>query len=94
MLDQIPRKARPTPHMSYRIQITDVPRAADVLSASFIDYPIFEHVIPDRARRRRQLVHVFRFLVRMGLAHGEVLAPSGRIEGVSLWSPRSRASTD
>jgi ribosomal protein S18 acetylase RimI-like enzyme len=62
-----------------------VSRAADVLSASFLDYPIFEHVIPDGAKRRRRLAHVFRFLVRLGLAQGEVLAPSERIEGVSIW---------
>jgi ribosomal protein S18 acetylase RimI-like enzyme len=71
--------------MPYKLQIADVPRAADVLSASFVDYPIFEHVIPDQATRKRRLAHIFRFLVRLGLAHGEVLAPSGRIEGVSIW---------
>lgn len=71
--------------MPYELHIGDVPRAADVLAASFMDYPVFEHVIPDRARRRRHLVHVFRFLLRLGLAHGEVLAPSSRIEGVALW---------
>jgi ribosomal protein S18 acetylase RimI-like enzyme len=80
--------------MPYKIQIADVPRAADVLSASFLEYPIFQYVIPDGARRRRQLAHVFRFLIRLGLAHGEVLAPSERIEGVSLWyrSDRERDS--
>lgn len=80
--------------MAYKIQIADVPRAADVLSASFVDYPIFEFVIPDGTRRRRQIGHVFRFLLRLGLAQGEVLSPSERIEGVSLWcrSDRPHAS--
>jgi ribosomal protein S18 acetylase RimI-like enzyme len=71
--------------MPYKLQIADVSRAAEVLSASFMDYPIFAFVIPDGEIRRRRLVHVFRFLVRLALAQGEVLAPSGRIEGVSLW---------
>lgn len=71
--------------MPYRIQRTDVPRAAEVLSASFFDYPIFVYLIPDAVKRRRRLTQVFGFLVRLGLAHGEVLAPSERIEGVSVW---------
>ena len=28
---------------------------------------------------------MFRFLVRLGLASGEVIAPSDRVEGVSIW---------
>jgi GNAT superfamily N-acetyltransferase len=71
--------------MPYQIQRTDVPRAARVLSAAFVDYPLFEHVFPDGDERKGQLIHVFRFLIRLGLAHGEVLAPSERIEGVALW---------
>ena len=76
--------------MAYKIQIADVPQAAAVLAASFLDYPVFEYVIPDRARRGRQLGHVFGFLLHLGLAHGEVLAPSARIEGVSLWHRSDR----
>ena len=71
--------------MAYRVQDTDVARAADVLSASFADYPIFQHVVPEGAARNRKLAHVFRFLVRLGLASGEVIAPSDRMEGVSIW---------
>jgi ribosomal protein S18 acetylase RimI-like enzyme len=71
--------------MAYAIQTKDVDKAADVLSASFADYPIFQYVMPDRPERSRQLAEVFRFLVRLGLANGEVLAPSDRIEGVSIW---------
>jgi GNAT superfamily N-acetyltransferase len=71
--------------MAYAIQARDVAKAADVLSASFADYPIFQYVMPDRPGRDRRLAQVFRFLVRLGLANGEVLAPSERIEGVSIW---------
>lgn len=71
--------------MAYRIQRKDVPQAADVLSASFADYPIFRYVLPDGADRNRGLTRIFRFLVRMALANGEVIAPSERIEGVSIW---------
>jgi GNAT superfamily N-acetyltransferase len=71
--------------MPYAIQTRDVAKAADVLSASFADYPIFRYVMPERPERSRRLADVFRFLVRLGLANGEVLAPSERIEGVSIW---------
>jgi GNAT superfamily N-acetyltransferase len=71
--------------MAYAIQTSDVAKAADVLSASFADYPIFQYVMPDRPGRSRRLAEVFRFLVRLGLANGEVFAPSERIEGVSIW---------
>jgi ribosomal protein S18 acetylase RimI-like enzyme len=75
---------RVTP-MAYAIQPADVAKAADVLSASFADYPVFQHVMPDEAGRGRKLAHVFRFLVRLGLTSGEVIAPSEGIEGVSIW---------
>jgi ribosomal protein S18 acetylase RimI-like enzyme len=71
--------------MAYRIQPKDVTQAADVLSASFADYPIFRYVLPDAADRSRGLGRIFRFLVRRALADGEVIAPSERIEGVSIW---------
>ena len=71
--------------MAYAIHTRDVARAADVLVASFADYPIFQYVVPDRRGRSRRLAEVFRFLVRRGLLNGEVLAPSERIEAVSIW---------
>src|SRR5512141_2983612 len=71
--------------MAYRIQHKDVAQAADVLTASFADYPIFRYVLPDGTDRRRALVRIFRFLVRLALTNGEVIAPSERIEGVSIW---------
>jgi ribosomal protein S18 acetylase RimI-like enzyme len=80
--------------MAYRIQPKDVTLAADVLSASFADYPIFRYVLPDGPDRRPGLGRIFRFLVRLALANGEVTAPSERIEGVSIWyrSERSEGS--
>ena len=71
--------------MAYSVQRSDVERAAHDLSASFADYPIFRYVLPDGTERSRKLAHVFRFLVRLAQADGEVLAPSERIEGVSIW---------
>lgn len=77
--------------MAYTIQEIDVPRAAEVLSAAFAEYPIFRYVVPESTGRTRMLAQVFRFLVRLGLATGEVLAPSDRIEGVSIWVRSERA---
>jgi hypothetical protein len=69
--------------MAYAIQARDVATAAEVLSASFADYPIFQYVMPQRSGQNRRLDAIFSFLVRLGRANGKVLAPSERIEGVS-----------
>jgi hypothetical protein len=65
--------------MAYAVQAKDAVRAADVLSALFADYPVFRYVVPEGAARNRKLAHLFRFLVRLGLANGEVIAPSDHI---------------
>jgi hypothetical protein len=77
------RKAR----MLYRIEKTDVHKAASLLGRSFINYPIFTHIIPDNNYRTEKISLLFSFLIRNGLQTGEVLAPSKNIEGVSIWIP-------
>lgn len=71
--------------MAYIIQKSDVDKAAQILGQSFINYPIFTHIIPDDADRKRKVRYIFRFLVGLGLSNGEVISPSEKIEGVSIW---------
>jgi GNAT superfamily N-acetyltransferase len=71
--------------MTYNIQKCDIDKAARILSQSFINYPIFNYIIPDDAYRKRKLIYIFKFLIRLGLANGEVISTSERIEGVSIW---------
>lgn len=37
--------------------------------------------------------HLFRFLVRLGRRNGEIISPSERIDGVSIWIPSERAKS-
>ncbi len=55
------------------------------MSQSFIDYPIFNYIIPNDVYRKRKLIYLFKFLICLGLANGEVISTSERLEGVSIW---------
>jgi hypothetical protein len=69
----------------YILRPGDLPRASTILSQSFHNYPLFEYVIPDSVYRRDHLKYLCRFLLGLGLSKGEVIAPSNKIEGVSIW---------
>jgi hypothetical protein len=71
--------------MLYQIKKNDVCNAAQVLSKSFIDYPIFSFILPERTYREKKIKFLFTFLINLGLLYGEVLASSNKMEGVSIW---------
>lgn len=71
--------------MIYHIQKRDINKAAQLLGRSFIDYPLFKCVLPDYQYRAKKVRHFFNFLIKFGLRNGEVIAPSNRIEGISIW---------
>ena len=79
--------------MTYNIQKKDIDKAAQILSQSFIDYPVFVYIIPDDAYRKRKLHYIFRFLIHLGLLNGEVIAPGEKIEAVSIWIHSTRNNT-
>jgi GNAT superfamily N-acetyltransferase len=71
----------------YEIRQSDLLKASSILSKAFRNYPLFTHVLPDAASRADQLTHLCRFLLRLGMAKGMVVAPSAALEGVSIWFP-------
>ncbi len=71
--------------MLYKIQKKDINGAARLLGKSFRDYPVFKYVLPDYAYRCKKLHHLFRFIIKMGMQNGDVIAPSNKIEGISIW---------
>jgi ribosomal protein S18 acetylase RimI-like enzyme len=71
----------------YRLQQGDLSKASTILSQSFNSYPIFEYVIPNPVYGRDHLRYLCRFLLGLGMSRGEVIAPSNKIEGVSIWLP-------
>jgi ribosomal protein S18 acetylase RimI-like enzyme len=74
----------------YTIQPEDLPKASSILGRAFGNYPLFEHVLPDPASRIDRLTHLCRFLLRLGMSKGMVIAPSDALEGVSIWLPSER----
>jgi GNAT superfamily N-acetyltransferase len=75
----------------YKLQKSDLTKASITLRNAFINYPIFEYIIPDTTYRNKKLRYVFRFLLGLGIINGEVIAPSNRLEGVSIWLPSTRS---
>jgi GNAT superfamily N-acetyltransferase len=68
-----------------QIKKNDVCDAAQVLGKSFMDYPIFSFILPERTYREKKIKFIFTFLINLGLLSGEVLASSIKLEGVSIW---------
>ncbi|OGP66453.1 MAG: hypothetical protein A2W27_04320 [Deltaproteobacteria bacterium RBG_16_44_11] len=77
--------------MLYRIQKSDIDKAAQILGRSFIDYPIFKYVFPDDQHRKNKIRYLFTFLIKLGMLNGEVYASSKDIEAVSIWINSSNA---
>jgi ribosomal protein S18 acetylase RimI-like enzyme len=71
--------------MSYYINKNEVHSAAQLLGKSFIDYPIFSFILPDRKYREKKIEFLFAFLINLGLLSGEVIATSSKMEGISIW---------
>jgi hypothetical protein len=76
--------------MLYKIQKNDINKAAQILGESFADYPIFKYILPDNDYRKKKIHHLFLFLINMGMIEGDVVAPSKRMEGVSIWIHSSK----
>jgi ribosomal protein S18 acetylase RimI-like enzyme len=71
--------------MSYYINKNDIRSASQVLGKSFIDYPVFSFILPDRSYRERKIEFLFTFLINLGMLSGEVIATSSMLEGISIW---------
>jgi GNAT superfamily N-acetyltransferase len=76
--------------MVYHITKSDITKAAQVLGKSFMNYPIFSYIIPDPTYREKKIKFIFSFLLNLGLLGGEVIAPTSKMEGVSIWIDSSR----
>lgn len=74
----------------YRLTKDDIDKASLMLNSAFIDYPTFKYLLPKINERKNKLRYVMTFLLKCGLIHGEVLAPSKNIEGVSVWYKSSK----
>ncbi|HEY9595577.1 MAG TPA: GNAT family N-acetyltransferase [Spirochaetia bacterium] len=76
----------------YVIRKSDEARAVDVLFEAFRNDPFFKYMLGARSIDARLARPIHTFLLNLGTKYGEAYAPSGAIEGVSLWLPPSHAS--
>ena len=68
--------------------------AAAVMGRAAVDDPLFVYVLPDAAQRAWGVPLMMQFVLRIGLAHGEVWTTPPPITGVASWiSPDHPAVT-
>jgi ribosomal protein S18 acetylase RimI-like enzyme len=72
-----------------RLERNELGAAATVLAEAFDEDPVFVHLFPDGATRRRSLTALWQGLSRYGLKYGLVLTTGG-VEGVAVWFPPGR----
>ena len=63
----------------------DINKAADCLSSSFINYPVFVYLFPDITARRMKLKKVMTFLIKLAQRKGEVISFPNCEKCISIW---------
>ncbi len=76
-----------------RLTKKEVKAAGDMLARAFIDEPYEVYLTPNESKRKKRLIHSFRFMVKYLVLYGEVYATSSNLEGIAGWLP-SRAALD
>jgi ribosomal protein S18 acetylase RimI-like enzyme len=71
--------------MPYRVHGADLEKAANLLTLTMMNYPVFTYVMPKSTVRQNKLRHVLRFILNVGSYEGEVVAPSKDIEAIAIW---------
>lgn len=72
------------------LESADLPAAAEVLAAAFVDEPVFVAALPDRQHRIALCPPLFAANLRHARRFGEVLAvaEAGALRAVAYWTPR------
>ncbi|MGB2249039.1 MAG: GNAT family N-acetyltransferase [Alcanivorax sediminis] len=60
---------------------------AGMLSRAFYQDPLFVYFFPNDAKRERQSLHTFRFMLRHAHLNGKVVCSSNNRDGAALWLP-------
>ena len=69
----------------YILQKNEIQAASHQLAIAFENYPIFEYILPDIESRKIKIIHLFNFLLKLGILNGDVIATSKNLEGISIW---------
>ncbi len=71
----------------HHLTVSEIPRAGQVLARAFRNDRLTSYFSPAVADRELLLSRFYRWLLRYGLAYGEVHASSPNLEGVAVWLP-------
>lgn len=63
---------------------------AKMLSRAFYQDPLFCHFFPNDAKRERQNLHTFRFMLRHTHQKGTIVSSAGSNDGAALWMPSDK----
>ncbi len=67
-----------------RVQKSDIPRAAEMLTRAFRDYPLLTYAVPDEAQRDHAANYYCQYVLYYGIRNGEAYATSRRMEGIAV----------
>jgi GNAT superfamily N-acetyltransferase len=70
----------------YKLNKKDINKAAEVFISAYYDYPVMLYVFPDNETRRKYLIKLFCFRIKMALFYNEVIATSPDLEGIIVRS--------
>jgi GNAT superfamily N-acetyltransferase len=70
-----------------RLDKSQMPAAAQMLSRAFYDDPLMRYAIPDPDGRARLLPSLYERMIRFGMLAGEVYATADAPDGVAIWIP-------
>lgn len=71
----------------YLLTKKDLKKASMMLTRAFHEDPLVHLIYPDDEERRMYSPFLWEFLLKDGINHGEVYAPTSKIEGTAKWLP-------
>jgi ribosomal protein S18 acetylase RimI-like enzyme len=69
----------------YKLNKKDTEKASIILGKSFFNYPVFEYLLLEEGKRKKNISKLIWFLINCGIMYGDVYAPSENLEGISIW---------
>lgn len=73
-----------------RLTKRDAKRAGEMMALAFHQFPLTMYFYPNPEERLRESAVRFEFLMRYGIANGEVYATSPELEGAAMWLPSDK----
>jgi ribosomal protein S18 acetylase RimI-like enzyme len=72
--------------MPQKLSMADLDGATEVISRAFQDDPLWQYLLPDVEKRKRQQRKLYRVFMTAGIRNGQAYGVSDPLEGVAVWS--------